>query len=74
MTRAPNIGQSGNSRLEKNYPYVMSELYKQAAVVLDRIQAKQGSLKNIILSSKLYRNKKQLYAIVCRTLECMIFQ
>ncbi|XP_062522955.1 28S rRNA (cytosine-C(5))-methyltransferase-like [Corticium candelabrum] len=47
----------------------MALLYTQAASVLDSVQAKQSSLKTIVHSSELYKNKKQLVAVVCRTLQ-----
>ena len=46
----------------------MSAVYKEAGIIVDRALRKEGSVKNLCLSS-LNKNKRKLYALVCETLK-----
>ena len=51
---------------------VMEVVYKRAALVLKRLQRKEGSLKSLVFSTKsndVISFRKQIYAIVAETLK-----
>ena len=53
-------------------PNVMEVVYKRAALVLKRLQRKEGSLKSLVFSTKsndVISFRKQIYAIVAETLK-----
>ncbi|XP_077998543.1 28S rRNA (cytosine-C(5))-methyltransferase-like [Glandiceps talaboti] len=43
-------------------------LYFEAATIIDEVKKKKGSVKSLVLGGK-FKNKKQLFALVCETLK-----
>ena len=47
----------------------VARFYREAGDIIDRALSKEGSVKNLCLSSRC-RRKKKLYALVCQSLKC----
>ncbi|XP_047487615.1 28S rRNA (cytosine-C(5))-methyltransferase-like [Penaeus chinensis] len=45
------------------------KLYKEAAKLLKRYENKEGTIKNLVLSNKKYRNYRTLSALMCKTVQ-----